>query len=380
MKTIDQMENYLRYYTLGFRYQDLDKYVIDNDNCCFCGLCVSICATNVIGLKENKEIYLENPTECSECSLCLKYCARSFYPNEVFDSELFGTKSTKHETLGTYQKLTLAKTKDKDIAKVAQNGGVITTLLIYALEKGIIDGVLLTGKDENWSPIPLVARTKEEILDAAGSLYTMVPSLISYKKAVEEYKLKKLAVVAMPCQIQAIRKLQLCNPLSDEYGEIVLILGLLCSSNFSYDKLIKKIDEKFGLKMSDVAKFDIGRGKFFVYPKDGEVKSFPVKETTALKWGSCLHCIDYAANYADISAGSVGASKDDENSIFIRTDVGAKLFDAAVKAKKIDVIDGVDITKLESNAGRKVKFVKKLETDLMEIDDFIKFMDLMLSE
>ena len=380
MKSFEQMNNYLRYYSLGFQYKDLEKYVIANDNCCFCGLCVSICPTNVIGLKENEEIYLANPNECSECSLCLKYCARSFYPNEIFDNLLFDSKDTKHENLGSYKKLVLAKTKDKDIAKVAQNGGVITTLLVYALEKGIIDGVLLTGRDENWNPIPKVARTKEEIIESAGSLYTMVPSLISYKQAVMEYKLKKLAFVGMPCQIQSVRKLQLCNPLSDEYGKIELILGLLCSSNFAYDKLSKKVNEAYGLKMNQVKKFDIGRGKFFVYPKNGDVKTFPVKETTPLKWGGCLHCIDYAANYADISAGSVGATKDEENSVFVRTDIGAKLFNDAVKAKSIEVIGDPDISKLEANADRKVKFVKEIENNLMKIDDFVEFMDLVLSD
>jgi len=378
MKTREQMENYLRYYSIGLRYQDLDKFIIDKNNCCFCGLCVSLC--NAIGVKENESVFLEKPNECSECSMCLKYCARTYFPDEVFEKALFTSKATKNDLLGYYQKATVAKTTDRAVLEVAQNGGVVTTLLIHALEKGLIDGALLTSRDENWAPKPFVARTKEEILGAAGSIYTMVPSLLSYNKAVKEYNLEKLAFVGMPCQIQAVRKLQLCNPLSDEYGKITLVIGLLCSSNFSYDLLKKKIEEDLNTPINSVKKFDIARGKFFIYTKDGKINQFPIKDTKVLRWNSCQYCVDYAANYADISVGSVGAPSDDANSVLVRTDVGAQLFDDAVKANKITLSKDIDIARMETEAGRKKKFVKELENNLLNIDDYTEFMDLILSD
>lgn len=371
------MTNFLKYYSLGFRYQDLDRFVIDKDNCCLCGLCSSIC--DVIGLKENTEVFLEKPNECSECSQCLKFCTQGYFPNEVFDKELFNNGATKHDLLGYSKKITVAKSKDKKVLEVAQNGGIVTTLLIHALNTGLIDGVLLTTKDENWIPKPFVARTEEEILKGAGSLYTIVPSFASYAQAVNEYKLKKLAFVGMPCQIQAARKLQLDSPLSDECGKIVLTIGLLCSSNFSYDLLKKKLEEDLKIPINTVKKFDIGRGKFFIYTKAGETHTIPIKYTKALKWPSCLNCKDYAAEYADISAGSVGAPSDDTNSVFIRTDVGEKLWKDAVKAKMISEQGEVNMGSLESNAERKHKFVKAVENNLLNIDDYEKFMDLILS-
>ncbi len=378
MKTREQMRTYLRYYSLGFRYQDLDDFIIDKNNCCFCGLCASIC--DAIGIKENKEVFLEHPEKCSECSKCLNYCTRSYFPDEVFKKELFSSKASKNDLLGYYEKATLAKSTDKAILEVAQNAGVTTMLLIHALNTGLIDGALLTGKDEDWSPKPVVARTPEEILAAAGSIYSMVPSLRNYNTAVKEYKLEKLAFVCMPCQIQAVRKIQLCNPLSDNYGKITLIIGLFCSSNFSYDLLKNKVEEVIDKPINTVEKFDISRGKFFIYLKDGSEKQIPIKDTKVLRWSSCHHCKDYSAEYADISVGSVGAPSDDWNSVLIRTDVGAKLFNDTVKAKKISVDDKIELSRIEREAERKKTYLKEIENNLLNIENYKEFMDLILSD
>ena len=67
--------------------------------------------------------------------------------------------------LGPHQEILTARATDKKILKNAQDGGIVTALLVYALEKNIIDGTIVAGDgNEPWKPEPIVATTKKEIL------------------------------------------------------------------------------------------------------------------------------------------------------------------------------------------------------------------------
>jgi coenzyme F420 hydrogenase subunit beta len=370
MESKDEFIEFLQTTEIGVGFQDLYDHVINKNACVFCGACISICPR--IGVKEGKPILLENDPECS---MCFKYCARTYFPEEIFERELFGDNTRKDFLLGNYQQIVAARSTDKKILKVAQTGGVITTLLIHALETGLIDGVLLADKDINWVPKPFVARTAEEILSVAGSIYTMAPTLLSYYDAVNKYKLEKLAFVGMPCQIQAARKIQLWPPLSEKYGKITLILGLYCTSNYSYDLMEKLIQDKLEIQMRDLEKIDISRGKLIAFTKDGKSKQVPIQETKKYNWASCQYCKDYTAEFADISAGSVGKPEEGWNSVIIRTNVGKKLFDSAVTSKKLDIKKNVDLSFIKKEALKKKSKIKQLDEKVFSAMRFLNISD-----
>ena len=347
-ETKQQLIEYLQSYFLGVGFNELNDLVIDKDNCVLCGTCTALCPR--ISMNEKEPILLNYDPECSTC---FRYCPKTYFPEDLFNNELFNNGANKSYTLGFYQKSVAAKSLDADILKVAQNGGVVSSLLINALETELIDGVLLTSRDENWHPKPTIARTSDEILSCSGSKYTITPSVITYKDAVYDLKLKSLAFVGMPCQIRAVRKLQLSSPLSEEYGKFKLIIGLYCSSNYSYDLMTLFVQGKLGVPLSKVKKIDISRGKFKVYTKNGLSKEVPVKEIKKYNWPSCPHCRDYSAEFADISIGSVGVSMDDWNSVLLRTDIGTSLFNNAVDAKKIISSNDIDLVRIEREALRK---------------------------
>ena len=255
-----QLIEYLQSYFLGVGFSELKDLVIEKNNCILCGTCSSLCPRIEMNDKEPTLINYD-----PECSTCFRYCPRTYFPEDSFAKELFHNGVNRSYALGFYQKAVAAKSDDKNILKFAQNGGIVSTLLIHALETGLIDGVLLTDKDENWHPKPTIARTPDEILSCAGSKYTIAPSIAPYKDAVYDLKLKKLAFVGMPCQIRAVRKLQLLSPLSDEYGKFKLIIGLYCFSNYSYGLMKLFVQEKLGVPLSKVKKIDISRGRFKVY-------------------------------------------------------------------------------------------------------------------
>ena len=367
----NQVKNYLQTNDIDIGFQALNDLVIDKQNCVFCGSCISLCPR--IGLNEKEPMLLEYDPECSTC---FRYCPRTYFPTEMFEKELFNGDANKSYSIGYYQKLVAAKSNDETVLKRAQNGGVVSSLLIHALETGLIDGVLLTDKDDKWFPKPVIARTSNEILSCVGSKYTISPTLITYREAVRELKLEKLAFVGVPCQIHTVRKLQLSSPLSDEYGKFKLIIGLYCRSNYTYDLLKTFVQGELGIPLSTVRKFDVSNGDFYVYKKDGSVKQVPIEKTDPFKWSSCQFCKDYSAEIADISVGSAGVLSNNWNSVLLRTDIGVKVFSDAVKTKKIITSDNIDLLKIEKIAFRKKTRITQIDEKtlntmrLMDISEF----------
>ncbi len=367
MEMKNQVKNYLQTHDVDIGFQDLNNLVIDKQNCVFCGSCISLCPR--IGLTETEPELIDYDPECSTC---FRYCPRTYFPTEMFEKELFNGDANKSYSIGHYQKLVAAKSNDETVLRGAQNGGVVSSLLIHALDSGLIDGVLLTDKDDNWYPKPVIARSPEEILSCVGSKYTISPTLITYREAIREFKLEKLAFVGVPCQIHAVRKLQLSSPLSEIYGKFKLIIGLYCLSNYTYDLLKTFVQGELGIPLSTVKKFDVSNGDFYVYKKDGSVKQVPIGNTKRYKWSSCQFCKDYSAELADISVGSSGAFSNDWNSVILRTDIGVKVFNETINANKIQASNNVDHLKIEKIAFRKktkITLPKKETLDSMQLLD-----------
>jgi len=234
--------------------------------------------------------------------------------------------------LGTYKEIVSARSTDREIQKLAQDGGIVTGLLAYALDEGIIEGAVVAGPGEEfWKPQPMVAMTSDELKAAAGTKYTFSPNVMMLKKAVRQYGIEKLGTVAIPCQTMGIRKMQ-TYPFGVRFlaDKIKLLVGIYCMENFPYTSLQTFICEKLGVSMELVEKMDIGKGKFWVYTQD-DVLTLPLKETHGYEQAGCKICKDYVAELADVSTGSVG-SPDGWSTVITRTDAGDSIFKQAVEA------------------------------------------------
>lgn len=232
---------------------------------------------------------------------------------------------------GKYKEVMALKAKDAKVTGVAQDGGVVTSILCYALDQGIIDGALLAAKsDTPWLPKPVVATTKEEIMACAGTKYTLSPNMWSIKSAAREYALDKIAIVGTPCQIYAARKMQL-YPFGARHiaDKIALTVGIFCTENFSYAGLKTIIEDHCKVPMASVTKMEIGKGKFSV--KGAKDVSIPIKETHKYEQDGCHVCSDLVAEFADISTGSIG-TPDGWSTTFTRTTKGSDLMKKAIAA------------------------------------------------
>jgi coenzyme F420 hydrogenase subunit beta len=148
----------------------------------------------------------------------------------------------------------------------------------------------------------------------------------------------KLAYVGLPCQLQALRKLQL---FSSEIGQnwadsVDLTIGLFCRENWAYTCLRALVEDDYGVKLSEVEKFDIKKGKMLLY-RNGEVlQEIPLPETKPYVRVGCEVCLDFSAELADLSVGAVG-SPPKYSTVIVRTKRGLELLRRAQSEGYVEV-------------------------------------------
>jgi len=246
------------------------------------------------------------------------------------------------EALGPHIGVFTARSTDGRILKVSQDGGIVSAVAIYGLEEGIFDGFVASVADpddpeEPWKPRPVVITDPDEVLEAAGTKYTYCPNVSALKEAITTKACESIMFVGTPCQVRAVRKLQIV-PLGMRHfpEKVKLVMGIICMENFPYEGLRSIVEELCGVWMREVAKFDIGKGKFWVFTKDGDVVSIPIDETHPFEGEPCHVCTDYCAELSDITAGSVG-SPDGWSTVIVRTPKGLEILQDMVDKGLLEV-------------------------------------------
>ncbi|MBS7644263.1 Coenzyme F420 hydrogenase/dehydrogenase, beta subunit C-terminal domain [Candidatus Bathyarchaeota archaeon] len=330
-------------------FEELKANVIDTGNCTGCSGCVAICPINCLELKDDQPVLVEKeaaegeiPQKCVDCKLCLLACPKtSFLLKETEEKFRVDTP------IGQYKRICLAKATDPAIRNVCQDGGVVTALLTYALQHRVIHGAIVSKVADTWKPVPAIVGNYQELLEAAGTRYTLSPSfnaLRPYDLIVDDLTKKtkisedwiKLAFVGTPCQILTLRKMQSIPP--NQTSQLIpaslvsLTIGLFCMENFDFKCLIEsKIRNQLNIDPQTVKKFNIKKGNLSIYLKDGSKVEIPLKEIRDCARKNCHICTDFTAYFADISVGGVEAP-DGWSTVIIRTDVGEKIYNAAVEA------------------------------------------------
>ncbi|MGQ9469280.1 MAG: Coenzyme F420 hydrogenase/dehydrogenase, beta subunit C-terminal domain [Nitrososphaerales archaeon] len=307
--------------------------VIKAGKCTFCGGCIASCPFSVVGF-EGETPKLVGP--CYACEICWYTCPRTVYDEEEIDKAVFGRARSKDETIGIYKAVYSARSKLEEVLKFAQDGGIVTTLFMYALDKGIIDSAIVSEiKREVWRPWPSVALDSKEVIRAAGTKYTTSPMTIGLRYAVEDYAKKKVGIVGTACEVQTVRKMEHSYKACYKLGSNVeFVIGLFCMESFNYDDLMKFVVSK-GVEPKSVRKFDISKGRFIAYVEDKEVMNVPLEDIKSCARGACRLCLDFTCEHSDVSVGAIGSPKG-WSTVIIRTKVGEEIFKGACEAGYIE--------------------------------------------
>jgi len=306
--------------------ESLEKVVLPEE-CMGCAACVAVCPFGCLDYVNGKP---EEVAECKVCGICAQVCPRYELPCSALEEFTFGRERNPKEEFGVYRRIVVARTTEEDVLKVCQDGGVVTTLLTYALRNGIIDGAALSGTNENrlFHPVPKLATTPAQVLECAGTRYFYSPNLLAFNEGVKQ-KRTSMAFVGTPCQIQALRRIQMV-PLRKYAEKLSFAIGLMCTESFTYEGLFEKhIQGELGIDPHDIKKMNI-KAKLFVATKSGEAKVISLKEAKQYTRKSCLPCTDFSAELADISAGGLGLSG--WTLTIIRTQKGEEIFRDAEEA------------------------------------------------
>ena len=155
----------------------LIKEVINRGICVTCGACVGLCP--YFQYFDGKVVTLD---QCrSDTWRCLQVCPRADFEGTALD----GFLSDNGESLpvGAYQKIVIARSSSTEIRERAQYGGVVSVLLIHALEQGLVTSAILTDRGHGISPSGRIVRDRQAVIDCAGSRYSASGSLAALNAA-----------------------------------------------------------------------------------------------------------------------------------------------------------------------------------------------------
>src|SRR5437868_13708808 len=316
-------------------WKHLYSEVVTSGLCTGCAGCVVACPHDVLGYKDTEGVYkpfhLEEelgPEGCGHgdrgCTSCTRACPRFRAWEPEVDQFLVGGLRSAIEGEGVTEDVILTRADDDKVHELGQDGGLVSAILIWALEHGYIDAALvsyLEGDGSTWKAIPGVARTREEILASAGSRYTYSANTMAYAEAVEGGA-EKIALVGMSCMSSSPPAMTV-RKAGKVARRFALNIGLLCPKTFD-DAIFEELFEaKYGLKKQDMKKMNI-KGVFQIWMKDGSYHEVNLKECHAWTREGCKTCPDFAAEHADISTGGIGAFNDWTLTI-VRTDLGREI-------------------------------------------------------
>lgn len=330
-------------------YIDLKREVWDTGRCSGCGACIAVCPADSLIFDSGEMVvsprssgYCKQETDNVTCGACYESCPR--------------TSDQPPETIGKYLELYTAKAAFE--VPHRQSGGAVTAILANALDEGLIDAVVTVNEDR-WTLKPSsVVITKSDVLThQAGSRYSWwVPLLAALKNAVVERKLRRIAVVGVPCAIQAVARIRKSeNDLLKPYGKAIrLAIGLFCTESFDYTLLVQgKLHSTYHLEPHEIKKLDV-KGRLEVLKQDGSTIIVPLSELDACIRKGCHMCTDLTAVRSDISAGAIG-SPPGSTTLIVRTGIGKGFVDSAVRNRKLDIGTDVDTALIEKLSTAKIK-------------------------
>ncbi|NMG10742.1 Coenzyme F420 hydrogenase/dehydrogenase, beta subunit C-terminal domain [Brasilonema sp. UFV-L1] len=255
---------------------------------------------------------------CSECGLCDTYyihyvkeaCA---FINQQIDKleEQTHTRSRNFDNseelyFGVHQDMMAARKTQPVLG--AQWTGIVSTIAIEMLNRGLVEGVVCVQntEEDRFQPKPIIARTSEEVLAARVNKPTLSPNL-SVLEQIEKSGMKRLLVIGVGCQIQALRAVEKQLGLEKLY-----VLGTPCVDNVNRAGL-QKFLETTSKSPDTVVHYEFMQD-FRVHFKheDGSTETVPFfgLKTNKLKdvfAPSCMSCFDYVNSLADLVVGYMGA-------------------------------------------------------------------------
>ena len=300
--------------------QDLENEVIYAGLCIHCGSCNAFCPHMDFNSETGEAFVVD---ECAETvGLCYNACPRSFLPVSEIEEKLFGQIRV-DLAVGVYKDIIQVKSKNKD--------DILYNLVLAAFESGVVKHFVLSEPKSKKPPVafPVVVDNANDAkqyipkatMDNAGPLITGIGKAYLDKK-------RDIGIIANPCHLQGLGKI-LVSDFNTGAERTSLKIAYACSSG--------------GMT-------------------------------------GCKYCTDFSGEFSDISYSPWGAPKGSgEALLIIRTNVGQKVVDHAIKKKYLEITNKEpDLSEMKKflNNKRKKNFKTLMGRDLITA----KYLELNIDE
>ncbi len=164
-------------YAKGKQFDHLEYIVIDTGACVSCGACAAVCPVDIIKFEDYRPVKVGEEKE--GCNLCYLACPRTSMQIPATEKTI-GFSGKRDENLGYFKEILAARAVSDKID--GQDGGVVTALLSYALDKGLVSKVVTVKKGERiWEPATAVVDNSRDLLKTAGTIYSMAVTMESLR-------------------------------------------------------------------------------------------------------------------------------------------------------------------------------------------------------
>ena len=338
-------------------FSDLQSEILDQDMCARCGACVAVCPPTWLTIGDDgAPVPTIDPASmsCGECSLCLDVCPGKDTGTPRSEQRIFGRTRTREERwTGIFRESLHLASSDSRVLTGSAAGGAGTSLLLASLRSGMADAVIVVGRDSTraWVPTALITDDEAVVMQCGQTSYCITPNV----QLLRDPRFSRVAIVGVPCEIQAVQKMKNLDPLPEVAEKVVLTLEIACASSTKRAGTEHLITDKLGTALEDVAemRYRDGEypGEFAIRTRSGDRRALPfhelVDEFKRFKTHRCLVCADWWSGLADVSisdgdpniyaTSQSGDKPPRESKVMVRTAEGQRIVDAAVRLGMISV-------------------------------------------
>jgi coenzyme F420 hydrogenase subunit beta len=342
-------------------FSDLIVEVQEKGLCHQCGACVAFCTAinyGALELGEDGRPRYRDKDKCIECGICHSICPEIHELDEDV-KDLVSWRAP----LGPLKSIALGRALAPEVRARATDGGVVTALLLSLFDRGRIDAAIVSRTVSPFQRQPWLALSREDIVAAAGFHFDTLPSLKHFSEMYSTYSpsilglkdvakkpVNRVAFVGTPCQINAVRRMEVLGVVPSE--AIKYHLGLFCAGNFQFGPEERlQLENIADFRWADVAKVNL-KEELLIHLHRGEIRTIPLDRLDFMRRFACRFCEDYTAEYADLSFGGLGAPQG-WTTVISRSAHGQEVLDSA-RGRFIELFSPRKKPSAESQALEKV--------------------------